>query len=262
MTKRINPPIAKVKEFWNRNPLCAHSIPHELGSKEYFEYYNLLREKNESLEFSYKLHEYKNFGGKKVLDIGCGNGYVLSKYAKEGAEVYGIDITETSIDLCNKRFEYLSLNGNFQVANAEELPFSNNSFDCVCSMGVLHHVPDTEKAVNEIHRVLKPGGRIILMFYYKDSWYYRVTMPILSILLRKSRQQLVNEVDGVGNPKGDVYSKNELDELLLKFKNKEYFAGLLQGWMIIPKIGKILPDFLFRPLAKRWGWFIYIKANK
>jgi len=262
MKNRISPPLQEVKTFWNNNPLCSSAIPYTLGTKEYFEYYNKMREKNETIDFSYKLHDYKDFKGKKVLDVGCGNGYVLSKYAEEGAEVFGIDITETGIDLCKKRFEYSGLKGNFQVANAEDLPFADETFDCVCSMGVLHHVPNTEKAVNEIHRVLKKNGRLIVMFYYRDSWYYKITFPIVSFLLHRPMQQLVNEVDGVGNPKGDVYSKNELDVLLCNFKNIEYSVSVLRGWMIAPKIGKILPDFLFKPCEKKWGWFLYAKAIK
>ncbi len=254
--------LEDVKKFWNENPLCASAIPHPLGSKEYFQFYDGLREQNESLEFSYKLHEYKAFANKKVLDVGSGNGYVLSKYAREGADVYGVDITETGIDLCKKRFEILGLKGNFQVANAEQLPFPDETFDCVCSMGVLHHVPDTEKAVSEVHRVLKKGGRLIVMFYHKDSALYRFKMPIQRLTKGKSVAQLVDEVDGIGNPKGDVYTKKELGELLKKFTNLDMFVGLLSAWMVFPFGGRFVPEGLLKPFEKSFGWFLYAKGNK
>lgn len=254
--------VDDVKKYWNNNPLCAAAIPYELGTKEYFEYYNKLREANESIDFSYKLHEYKSFTGKKVLDVGCGNGYVLSKYAQEGAQVFGVDITETGIDLCKKRFGYLGLQGDFRVANAEKLPFEDETFDCVCSMGVLHHTPDTPGAVDEIFRVLKPGGRLIVMFYHRNSAWYRIRMPLESILTGKSISQLVNEVDGVGNPKGDIYSKKELKELLHQFSQIEMFAGLLNGWMLLPKIGFCIPDLLLKPFERKLGWFLYAKGIK
>src|SRR5215213_10298160 len=104
--------IEDVRSFWDANPLCAAAIPHPLGTAQYFANYDALREANESLDFSYQLHEYRQFAGKKVLDVGSGNGYVLSKYAREGAEVYGVDLTPTAIDLCQERFKLLGLHGH------------------------------------------------------------------------------------------------------------------------------------------------------
>lgn len=262
MSTDINVKIHDVKSFWNQNPVAAGAIPYPLGSAQYFEYYNKLREKNESIKFSYQLHEYKNFANKKVLDVGCGNGYVLSNYAKEGADVYGVDITEKGIELCHKRFELLNLKGNFQVANAEELPFADETFDCVCSMGVLHHVPNTKKAVQEIQRVLKKNGKLIVMFYYKDSALYQINFRMMNFFRKKDIQESVNEVDGVGNPKGDVYTKEELKNFLNKFDNIEMSVGVLKGYMTLPKIGKYIPDFFLTPFEKKWGWFLYAKAVK
>lgn len=254
--------IQDVRSYWDANPLCASAIPYSLGTPEYFEYYDGLREVNEDLEFSYQLHEYKSFAGRKMLDVGSGNGYVLSWYAREGAEVYGVDISSTGIDLCRKRFEHSGLHGNFQVANAEELPFEDKTFDCVCSMGVLHHTPDTAKAVGEIFRVLKPGGRLIVMVYHRDSALYRFHFRLRRFFTGKTLQEMVNEVDGVGNPKGDVYSKSELWELLGRFEQLELFVRLLQGWMVIPKKGRLIPTRLLKPFEKRWGWFLYARGIK
>jgi ubiquinone/menaquinone biosynthesis C-methylase UbiE len=254
--------IQEVANFWETHPLCASAIPYPLGTPEYFRYYDELREANESVKFSYRVHEYGNFSGHKVLDVGAGNGYVLSKYAQEGAKVWGVDITKTAIDLCSKRFKLFGLKGEFLVANAEELPFESDSFDCVCSMGVLHHTPDTAKAVDEIFRVLKSGGRLIVMVYHRNSALYRVKFPMISLVTGKTIQQLVNEVDGVGNPKGSVFSKDELYRLLNKFKELDLFPGLLQGWMLFPRGGRIFPGRWLRKLEKYGGWFLYAKGRK
>lgn len=254
--------IEEVRDYWESHPLCAEAIPHELGTKEYFDYYDRLREANESVEFSYALHEYRAFAGKKVLDVGCGNGYVLSRYALEGADVTGVDITPTGIELTRRRFDLMGLEGDFRVANAEQLPFDDETFDCVCSMGVLHHTPDAQRAVDEIHRVLKPGGLLIVMFYHRDSSLYRLRFRLERLRTGKSLEQLVNEVDGFGNPKGDVYSRDELRRLLDGFEELEMFAGLLQGWMVSRRVGPLLPAALLRPFARRWGWFLYAKGQK
>src|SRR5205085_10922814 len=136
--------------FWERSPVAANAIRYALGTPDYFAYYDALREANESPTFSEALHEYSAFAGRRVLDVGSGNAYVLSRYAAAGAHVYGVDLTRAAGALCRQRFELMKLSGDFLVANAESLPFNDETFDCVCSMGVLHHTPDTARAVGEV----------------------------------------------------------------------------------------------------------------
>lgn len=254
--------IDATKSFWEAHPVAAAAVPYPLGVPEYFAHYDRLREVNESIQFSERLHEYSAFAGKKVLDVGCGNGYVLANYARAGADVYGVDLTEAAIALTRQRFSLAGRTGSFRAANAEALPFPGETFDCVCSMGVLHHTPDTERAVQEVWRVLKPGGRLIVMLYHRDSALYQLNFRLQQLCLGKSIEQLVNEVDGIGNPKGDVYSRSELGSLLQGFAELEMFAGVLKGWMITPRGGRFVPDALLRPFATRWGWFLYAKGRK
>ena len=252
----------EVRDFWQSNPLCASGIPHPLGSKEFFEVYDTQREEIESIPYSCALHEYRNFKGKKVLDVGCGNGYVLAKYAQEGAEVFGIDITQAGVDLCKKRFEFIGLKGEFRVADAQMIPFPDDTFDCACSMGVLHHVPDSQRALGEIYRVLKPGGRLIVMFYHRNSAKYKFKYRVWSWVTGKSMQQLVNEYDGVGNPKGAVFSKAQLADMLSRFTDVQMHVGYLETRDIILRGARFLPDNLFKPLAFLVGWNLYAKAYK
>jgi SAM-dependent methyltransferase len=251
--------VADVRAFWEANPLCASAIPYPLGSPEYFRYYDALREQNEPVPFARTLHEYDRFAGRRVLDVGSGNGYVLSRYAAAGAHVYGVDLTETGIGLCRKRFALAGLPGYFTVGSAEDLPFRSGSFDLVCSMGVLHHTPETGRAVREVHRVLRPGGRLIVMFYHRNSFHYRVLFPLRRLLAGKSLQQSVNEVDGVGNPKGDVYSRGELRALLAGFSDLEVFAGLLP-WNRLGPLEGVVPAAVRRWTDRRAGWFLYAKG--
>ena len=251
-------PIARVKAYWNENPLSTAAIEAEPGTPSFFKQYDQLREVNEPPAFAKMLHEYDRFSGKRVLEVGCGNAYTLGKYAECSAKVYGLDITEAAIKISQQRFEYQHLVGDFRVGNAEELPYESNYFDCICSMGVLHHVPDPVKAVSEIYRCLMPGGRLIVMFYHRNSLLYRWVMPIKSFLTGKSLWQLVNEVDGGGNPKGDVYSKREVRNLLEKFKDLEMYAGLLRPSIL----RSFLPSSIVEILGKKWGWFLYAKGRK
>lgn len=251
--------VQAVRSFWEHNPVAASAVPFALGTPEYFAYYDGLREANESRAFSRILHEYESFRGKRVLDIGSGNGYVLSRYARAGADAFGVDLTNAAIHLCRCRFALMNLRGQFTVGNAECLPFPDATFDCVCSMGVLHHTPDTPRAVAEVFRVLRPGGRVILMFYHRNSPQYRLKFPVARWLRGKPIQQSINEVDGVGNPKGDVYSRRELAALLRGFANLEMFAGVLP-WHAIGPVASIVPATVRGALERRWGWFLYAKA--
>jgi ubiquinone/menaquinone biosynthesis C-methylase UbiE len=260
MTTNIK--IEQVRDFWESNPLCAKENPHPLGSKEYFGYFDGLREALEPGPFAGRLYEFSGFSGKKVLDVGSGNGWVLSRYAKAGADVTGVDLTPAGIELCRKRFSVEGLQGRFEVANGEQLPFPDGSFDLVTCMGVAHHSPHPDAIVNEIYRVLKPGGRLIMMLYHRDSVLVRFKFPILSKLTGKSVQQLLNEVDGVGNPKGEAYSREQMRTLLRRFEINEMFPNLVQGWMVFPKLGALIPDAWVAPLGRKWGFFLYAKGTK
>jgi SAM-dependent methyltransferase len=261
-SKRNGVRTEDVKDFWEANPLCSHIIPHALGSEDFFRAYDAEREAIESPARSAEIHEYRSFAGKRVLDVGSGNGYVLSRYALVGAEVFGVDLTDQAIALCRQRFSYMGLVGDFRVADAEKLPFPDNSFDCVCSMGVLHHVPDTERAIREIVRVLRPGGRLIVMFYHRNSAKYRWAFPLLSLLTGKSLSQLVNEFDGVGNPKGSVYSRSQLRLLLRDFTDLRMDVGYVVNSDIVPRGARYLPKGLFSWLGPLLGWNLYAKALK
>lgn len=252
----------EVRSFWDQNPLCATNIPYPLGSREYFEYFDAMRERIDSPVEAMRIHDFSAFGGKKVLEVGCGNGYVLSRYAQHGADVFGVDITPTAVQLCKQRFAHMNLPGTFQEADAEKLPFADATFDCVCSMGVLHHVPDTPRAVAEIHRVLKPGGRLIVMFYHRNSALYHVNYRLKSWLGGKPMNVLLNEYDGTGNPKGEAYTKAELRQLLSSFEELQMRVRFLEGHMLLPGIGRFIPNALVRPLEGWWGFNLYAWGRK
>jgi SAM-dependent methyltransferase len=108
--------------------------------------------------------------GKEVLEIGVGLGTDFVRFARAGATVTGIDLTERSVELVRTRLQLEGLRGRVLVADAESLPFPDASFDRVYSWGVLHHTPDTARAVREAIRVLRPGGELTLMLYGRHSW--------------------------------------------------------------------------------------------
>jgi ubiquinone/menaquinone biosynthesis C-methylase UbiE len=124
----------------------------------------------EKLSYLPQVVKFSVYWGKRLLEVGCGLGIDLVRFAQAGAIVTGVDLAETSIDLARKNFEQSNLTADLQVMNGEGLQFEDGSFDVAYAHGVLQYTADPQKMVNELHRVLRPGGEAILMVYHKYSW--------------------------------------------------------------------------------------------
>jgi len=267
--KASTPPMAPdpidtqdVQKFWDRHPVAAASIPAAPGTAEYFQGFDRLREAMEPPALASRVYDFTAFAGQRVLDVGAGNGFVMSRYARAGAQAFGVELTARGVDLCRRRFAFEGVRALVTQGDAEHLPFADASFDAVTSMGVLHHVPRPERAIDEIHRVLKPGGRLTLMLYHRNSAMYRLRFPLMRLLTGKSLAEQVNEVDGAGNPKGLVFSRREARAFVHRFSSVETFVGLLEPWMVAPGFSRVAKEAWLLPLAPRLGWFLYVKARR
>ncbi|HEX7530129.1 MAG TPA: class I SAM-dependent methyltransferase [Pyrinomonadaceae bacterium] len=287
----------RVRAFWQEHPCGTKFSDAAMGTPEFFE-------RVEAHRYTKEWHipaaaDFAGARGLRVLEIGCGLGTDGAQFAKAGADYTGVDLTDAAIDLARQRFEGSGLPGEFRVTDAENLDFADESFDLVYSHGVLHHTPDTARAVQEIHRVLKPGGRAIVMLYHRGSYNYRVGIRILrragagllksesgirivhrltgepldslrehaGLLTGKSNghvssdEFLSQSTDGAGNPLARVYSRREARELFKDFREVELRAYFLNK-RFIPLIGKLLPRSIESALASRWGWHLWIYATK
>jgi ubiquinone/menaquinone biosynthesis C-methylase UbiE len=106
----------------------------------------------------------------------------LLQLARRGMRVTGIDLTEEGINLARKRFELYQIPAELKIDDAENLSFPDNTFDVVYSFGVLHHTPDTQKAIDEVRRVLVPGGLAVIMLYNRNSLNYYIHRLINHLL--------------------------------------------------------------------------------
>jgi ubiquinone/menaquinone biosynthesis C-methylase UbiE len=287
----------RVRAFWQEHPCGTKFADAEPGSPRFYE---LVEEHRYTKEWHIPAAaDFSSAAGLKVLEIGCGLGTDGAQFAKAGADYTGVDLTEAAVELARKRFEISNLPGKFQTADAENLEFADESFDLVYSHGVLHHTPDTAGAIREIHRVLRPGGRAIVMLYHRDSYNYRVNISVLRragarLLKSEAGIRFVNRItgepleslreharllqngeenylrpdeflsqntDGAGNPLARVYSTKEARELFKDFSDVELRIYFLnKRWL--PVIGSLLPRSLEATLASRWGWHLWIYATK
>ena len=287
----------RVRAFWQANPCGVKFADAAPGTRHFYE---LVEAHRYTKEWHIPIAaDFAGARGLKVLEIGCGLGTDGAQFAEAGADYTGVDLTETAVELARKRFELFDLPGRFQTADAENLEFADASFDLVYSHGVLHHTPETAKAVKEIHRVLRPGGRAVVMLYHRGSYNYRVNISVLrragaqllksekgvklvhritrepleslrehAKLLRTEKESylkpaafLSQNTDGAGNPLARVYSRGEARELFKDFSEVTLTTYFLnKRWL--PVIGNLLPRSLESRLASRWGWHLWIYATK
>ena len=287
----------RVRAFWQANPCGVKFADAAPGTRLFYE---LVEAHRYTKEWHIPIAaDFASARGLKVLEIGCGLGTDGAQFAEAGADYTGVDLTSAAVELARKRFELFDLPGKFQTADAENLDFGDESFDLVYSHGVLHHTPDTQKAIEEIHRVLRPGGRAVVMLYHRDSYNYRVNISVLrragaqllrwdagvklinritgepldtlrqhAKLLQTEKQSylkpaefLSQNTDGAGNPLARVYSQGEARELFKDFSEVSLKTYFLnKHWL--PVIGNLLPRSLESRLASRWGWHLWIYATK
>jgi SAM-dependent methyltransferase len=286
----------RVRAFWQEHPCGTKFADVPEGSRRFFE---LVEQHRYQKEWHIPAAaDFQSSKGLRVLEIGCGLGTDGAQFAEAGADYTGVDLTDAAVELARKRFELFGLPGKFRTADAEQLDFPDETFDVIFSHGVLHHTPDINSAVREIHRVLRPGGKAKVMLYHRDSYNYKINISILRRagvrLLRwnagvklvhlltsepedslreharrlksdraylSSGEFLSQNTDGAGNPLARVYSRDEARVLFQDFSRVELKTFFLnKRWL--PIVGPILPRAVESQLASRWGWHLWIYATK
>ena len=218
--------------------------------------------------------------GKRVLEIGVGAGSDFRSWVENGACVSGIDLTVAAIDLTAEHLTAKGLDSRtheLRVADAEQLPFEDGTFDVVYSYGVLHCTPDTEAAFSEAHRVLKPGGDLRAMIYHVPSWTGFMLWVRYGLLtgrpLVSQRQVIFEELESPGTK---AYSLEEARSLVCSagFEVVSVESRLCPGDFlnIVPSeryrsrvyrtIWMLYPRWLVWLLGDRFGLNLLIKATK
>jgi len=260
----------RAREQWGANPCGAH-VAHDypFGTREYFDAIQAYRYQDYAPWMKAALG-FEAYRGKRLLEVGCGTGTDLLQFARGGAQVTGVDLTPRSIEIARRRFAVYDCAGTFAIGDAENLAFPDESFDVVYSFGVLHHTPDTEGAINEVHRVLRRGGRAVVMLYHRTSLYYwgalMLKRGVFGGELLRSRpaemmSRYVEHTETAGRPLVKAYTRGEARRLFQGFSDCRISVTQLTRHEL-GGVGRALPESVFQWLAHHFGWNLIITATK
>jgi ubiquinone/menaquinone biosynthesis C-methylase UbiE len=285
------------QQFWSEYQPGFRFTAHPVGTPEFF---RAVEEHRYGLEPAIpEMARFPEWGGRDVLEAGCGIATDGINFARNGARYTGIDFSPTAIELARRRFRQESREGNFEQASITGLPVGDGSQDLVYSNGVIHHLAETERAVAEMHRVLRPGGRALVMVYHRDSLNYRVNIMLIrralvagllvpgvtqlagasgedpevlaghrQLLFRHGRRYVLdhqlfldNNTDGPGNPLSKVYGRAEIAAMFGAFSRVETRVRFL-NLRLYPWGERIARTALARRLERRYGWHLWVEATK
>jgi SAM-dependent methyltransferase len=266
----------KNAEFWNE--LCGSSLARSLGIQQaspdnlrrfdaaYFSLYPYLYEyfMDESLE------------GKRVLEIGLGYGTLGQALTERGCEYHGLDVAPGPVGMMRYRLSQLgrvNRRGYVQIGSVLDIPYGDSSFDYVYSIGCLHHTGDIERSVSEVYRVLKVGGKAIVMLYNRYSFRLLFQVPVMRMvgmlakgvkgenLQEKIRALYDTNRDGNAAPHTDFVTPYDAKRLFKKFSRVKTEIRNFDGYSF-RKRKIIRREKLLNNIGRVLGLDLYIIAKK
>jgi SAM-dependent methyltransferase len=247
----------QVRDYWNNHIHDLDISTHPPGSREFFT--DLDQYHFEKLHHLPRLVDFDGYRGKRVLDVGCGAGTDLARFAKGGAIVTGVDLSSSAIALAKQNFAHQGLQGDLREADGERMPFPDDSFDLVFAHGVVQYTASDRALVEECRRVLEPGGTAVFQVYNRISWLNGLS-KVMKVPLEHEDAPVLKR-----------YSAGEFRRLLTGFRDvrivEERFpvkSRLHGGWK-----GTIFNTFfvgtfnaLPRSWVRRFGWHLLAFCTK
>ena len=268
-------PVSAVQNYWNDRPCNIRHSRKEVGTDEYFrevEWRKYFVEPHIP-EFA----EFEKWRGKKVLEIGCGIGTDTINFARHGAQVTAVDLSDASLAVARKRAEVFGLEDRIRFIQADAEHLSDyvpvEPYDLIYSFGVIHHTPHPERVTDQLQRYFKSGTTVKLMVYHRWSW------KVLWILLgygkgkiwRLNRLIAENSEAQTGCPVTYVYSRAQgrrwLESNGLRVTETRVhhifpyrISDYVQYRYVMVWYFRWMPKRLFRALERTAGWHLCMTA--
>ena len=261
-----------VRRHWDAQPCGTRDIP-ETNRARFFR--DLERERYEWEPYIPAFARFERGKGRDVLEVGVGAGTDFVNWVRHGARATGVDLTPRGVELTRERLGLEGLHADVRVGDAEHLPFADASFDIVYSYGVLHHSPDTPGAIQEVRRVLRPGGTALVMIYHVPSWVGFMLWAIHCAAKfrpwRSPRWAIYHHLESPGTK---AYTKKEARELFAGFRNVRVWTQLSHGDLLLMRpadkyntalhraVWRLYPRWLVRRTGNMLGTNLFIEAAK
>jgi len=246
-----------VRDYWNRRIHDLDITTHPVGSRGFFD--DLDQYHFEKLHHLPRLVAFDGYRGRSVLDVGCGAGVDLARFARGGAAVTGVDLAASAVELARANFAQQGLQGAFEVADGERLPFADNCFDLVYAHGVVQYTPDPQRLVDECRRVLKPGGEAVFQVYNRRSWLNALS-KLMKVGLEHEDAPVLRKFT-IGEFRRLLRGFREVRIVPERFPVKSRLHG---GWKGAVYNGLFVGTFnaLPRRLVRRFGWHLLAFCRK
>lgn len=272
MTSDASSGLQEVHDFWN-DASCGEEL--YLGGSDKDGYAAQMRKRYELEPFLPAFARPEEARGLDVLEIGVGLGADHQLFAQAGARLSGIDLTERAVEHARKRLVLFDLESDLRVADAESLPFAAESFDLVYSWGVLHHSPDTPKAIGEVWRVLRNGGHARIMIYHERSLVGYMLWLRYALLAGRPWRSLSDIYSNhLESPGTKAYTVDQARRLFGEFIDVKISTVLTHGDLLESNAGqrhrgwllalakRLWPRSLLRVMLPGHGLFMLIEARK
>jgi SAM-dependent methyltransferase len=263
---------SKVRGFW-QSASCGEVYAGLVTSEQRFRIHS---ERRYMLEpYIRDFARFEEGSGRDILEVGVGMGADHLEWAKSGpSRLAGVDLTPRAIAWTQERLAIYEFASELQEADAEELPFADDSFDIVYSWGVLHHSPDTPQAFREVHRVLRPGGVLRAMIYHRPSVVGLMLWVRYGIVAGRPGLSLTDlYAHHLESPGTKGYSVAEARNLAAPFNSCQIRIATSFGDLLLGEVGqqhsghvlRIAKRFWPRPLIRCFpglGLLLLVEARK